>query len=118
MIATGDTRTSLPITMVPVRSLTMTRAGRSTTTSSASISATNSVTREVYSGGTVIDISAEFSGLANGVPAGNFLLTISLTRTAVVKSGCRSCSFRRPTGVWEGAPRSTIAPLGTRPTVG
>ena len=35
--------------------------------------------------------------------AGNFSLTISLTRTAVVKSGSRSCSFSVAEGSMEGA---------------
>jgi hypothetical protein len=46
MMATGATRTSLPITMVPVRSFTITRAGRSASTGRFSNSARNSVVRE------------------------------------------------------------------------
>ena len=72
MIATGDTRTSLPMTMVPVRSLITTRAGRSASTSNASIPAMNSTTRDVYSGGIVDCDRAEFSGSASGfVASGN-----------------------------------------------
>jgi hypothetical protein len=43
---------------------------------------------------------------------------LSTIRVDVVKSDCFNCSLTDPVGATDGAARSTIAPLGVRPTVG
>src|ERR1022692_2303538 len=89
-MATGDTRTSFPNTMVPVRSLMTTRAGRSASTVRFSSWEMNSVTRVPYSAGTATLTKPALSAWAGAFPKLNFWLTASTMRAVVVKSDCRS----------------------------
>src|SRR5579871_1104107 len=117
-MATGEILTSLPITIVPVRSLTTIRAGRSTSTWTSSTLAINSVIRSFHSGGGVTAIKDEFSAWAIRRGAGNFLLMASAMRDAVAKSELCNWSLTVAEGSTDGAAFSTVAPSGTRPTVG
>ena len=118
-MATGVILTSLPMTMVPVRSLMTILAGRSASTVSDSISEINSTVRVEYDGGTSTTSRPELSARATGMPGEpKCLLIASTTRVAVVKSDWRSWSFKCDDGWMEGGVRSTIAPSGVRPTVG
>src|ERR1039457_6758231 len=118
-MATGATRTSLPRTMVPVRSLTITRAGRSASTVRFSSSERNSVVRDAKGAGMDTLTRPEFSARAAGASlAPNFWLMAATIRVEVVKSDWRNCRRTVALGATEGAGRSTVAPLGARPTVG
>ncbi len=116
MIATGAIRTSLPSTMVPVRSLII-DARRPV-----------GLHREAFQfgdefGGASREIRRDRNADQTGIIGAcalraNFWLMASAMRADVVKSGSRSCSRTTDFGATEGAARSTMAPLGARPTVG
>ncbi len=79
----------------------------------------NSMVREANEGGTATLTTPEFSARAGDASAvANFRLTASTIRADVVKSDWRSCRCTIPLGATEGAGRSTVPPLGLRPTVG
>src|SRR6185312_10327531 len=92
--AAGVTRTFEPITTVPVRELTITRAGASPGATSRSCTAPRKPTRAFGSTGersTTVTASA-----ARAVPSPNVLLIAVATREAVMKSGVWRLRARSP----------------------
>ena len=100
MIATREVRTSLPSTIVPVRSLMITRAARSGSTVRLSSAAIKSARPVAYSAGVGTLTKPALSACA----LTNRLLMASAMR--VVKSGARSCRRATVFGETEGAARS------------
>ena len=78
--------------------------------------AMNSVRRSCWPGGTATETVDGFTARATGPSPAPF--TASASRTAVVKSGCWSVSTIVAGSSASGTSRSTVAPAGTRPTVG
>src|SRR3984957_4167243 len=115
--ATVATRTSRPITMMPLRSSMMILAARSGSTCSCSISVRKATTLPLNSGG--IESCTVEGSIGSAVLAPRKSLTAAAMRLAVVKSALRSA--RRTLGSRLSAnsiSRSMMAPLAMRPTVG
>ena len=116
-MATVETRTSRPITMMPERSSTTTRAVWSGSTFSCSISVTRRIILPVYFAGICRVTVAGSVGSAVSAPMKS--LIADAIRFDVVKSGLRRDRRReRMSFILNAISRSIMAPLGTRPLVG
>ena len=116
-IATVETRTSRPMTMMPERSSTTTRAVWSGSTCSCSTSVRRRIMLPLYLAGIWIVTVAGSVGSAVSAPMKS--LIAAAMRFAVVKSGLRSDRrSERASFSLNSISRSMMAPLAMRPTVG
>ena len=111
------TRTREPMTTVPVRELTMTRAGASPGSISMASSVARYAVRWLGSAGAATFTDTPSTDCA--VPSPSNLLMPSARRADVVKSGeCRLSMTKGSVVKPFGTSRSTVAPFGTRPAEG